>query len=623
MKIIEPELSSHALEIVKKRYLRADLKGKPLETSGEMFWRVARTIAKADAAYDNLNLEKTARQFYELMVNLLFLPGGRALFEAGNDGLGQLSSCFVLPIKDSIPSIFGILGEAAVIQKNNGGTGFNFSKIRPHGDKVKNVPNAASGPVDFLRAYDGALGAILQGSKRHGGNMAILNCDHPDIFDFIKMKEEDGVLKNFNISVGVTDEFMEAVERDKVWQLINPRNGEIIKKVAARKVFDLASQKAHETADPGLIFLDRLEKDNPTPGLGKLDATNPCGEQPLLPYESCNLGSIILPNHLRGKTIDWPKLKKTVWTAVHFIDNMIDVNQYPLEKIERMVKFGNRKIGLGVMGFAHLLYKTGVPYNTKEAVELLEKVMQFIQKEAQKASENLAKTRGVFPNFDISVYKEKGPRLRNATMITIAPTGTISMVASTSSGIEPVFSLVTRRRVLYEETRNKGGGRTLTVVDPIFEQQLNQFAADNAQLKNKILDQVAQEGTAKNIKQLPDSFRRLFVTAHDISWEYHVKMQAAAQKYCDNSVSKTINFPSSATTEEVKKAFLLAWKLGCKGITIYRDKSKKEQVLSAGFISERQITEEERGICPECGGEMEEKEGCFTCPSCGYSYCKA
>lgn len=618
MKIIEPKLSSHALEIVTKRYLMTDLQGKPKETPGEMFWRVAKTIAKADAAYDNLNLEKTARSFYETMVNLLFLPGGRALFEAGNDGLGQLSSCFVLPIEDSIPSIFGTLGEAAVIQKNNGGTGFNFSKIRPHGDKVKNVPNAASGPVDFLRAYDGALGAILQGSKRHGGNIALLNCDHPDILDFIQMKEEDGALRNFNISVGVTDEFMEAVEKGKVWHLINPRNNEIVQKIPARKTFDFIAQKAWETADPGIVFLDRLEKDNPTPSLGKLEATNPCGEQPLLPYESCNLGSIILSNHLRGKSIDFPKLKKTIWTAVHFIDNMIDVNQYPLEKIEKMVKFGNRKIGLGVMGFAHLLYKMGISYDSPEGVELLEKIMQFIQKEAQKASENLAKTRGVFPNFDTSVYKEKGPRLRNATMMTIAPTGTISMVASTSSGIEPVFSLVTYRQTLYEETRNRRGGKTMVIVDPVFEQQLNTMKQSE---KEKILQDVASSGTVKNIKQLPPDFRRIFVTAHDVSWEYHVKMQAAAQKYCDNSVSKTINFPSTATEEEVKKAFLLAWKLGCKGITVYRDKSRKEQVLSVG--NGRKIAEEERGVCPECGEEMEEKEGCFTCPSCGYSYCKA
>jgi len=622
MKIIEPKLFPHALEIVKKRYLMTNLHGKPMETPGEMFWRVARAVAKADAAYDNLNLEKTAREFYGIMVNLLFLPAGRALFEAGNDGLGQLSSCFVLPIEDSIASIFGTLGEAAVVQKNNGGTGFNFSKIRPHGDKVKNVPEAASGPADFLRAYDGALGAILQGSKRHGGNMAILNCDHPDILDFVKIKEEEEILKNFNISVGATDEFMEAVEKDKMWSLINPRSGEMVEKISARKIFNLIAQKAWETADPGLVFLDRLEKDNPTPTLGRLDTTNPCGEQPLLPYESCNLGSVVLSNHLRGKMIDWPRLKKTTHTAVHFLDNMIDVNLYPLEKIEKMVKFGNRKIGLGVMGFAHLLYKMSVPYDSEEAVSILEKIMKFIQKEARLASSNLAKSRGVFPNFDISIYKDKGLRLRNATILTIAPTGTISMVASTSSGIEPVFSLVTRRQVLFEETRNKRGGQTLTIVDPVFEQQLSNVTMKQSE-KKKILEQVAAEGTVRNIKHLPPDFRRIFVAAHDICWDYHVKMQSVAQKYCDNSVSKTINFPASATVREVEKAFLLAWKLGCKGITVYRDKSRSQQVLSVGPLNGRKIVEEERGVCPECGAEMEEKEGCFTCPSCGYSYCKA
>lgn len=622
MKIIEPKLSFHAREIVKKRYLCSDSKGRPCETPGEMFWRVAKAIAKADAAYDNLNLAKTARQFYEVMVNLLFLPAGRALFEAGNDGLGQLSSCFVLPIEDSISSIFGTLGEAAVIQKNNGGTGFNFSKIRPHGDRVKNVPEAASGPVDFLRAYDGALGAILQGSKRHGGNMAILNSDHPDILDFIAMKEEEGVLKNFNISVGVSDEFMEAVEKDKRWILLNPRNGEVVEKIPARRIFDLITQKAWETADPGLIFLDRLEKDNPTPTLGRLDTTNPCGEQPLLPYESCNLGSIVLSNHLRGKTIDWPKLKKTVKAAVHFIDNMIDVNQYPLEKIEKMVKFGNRKIGLGVMGFAHLLYRLGIPYDSEEAVSLLGKIMSFLKREARQESENLARQRGVFPNFDISIYKEKGPKLRNATILTIAPTGTISMVASTSSGIEPVFSLATYRQVLFEETRNKKGGRTLTIIDPVFKEGVRRLPLKKSD-KEKILEQLVKEGTLKNIKLLPKELRRVFVTAHDIPWEYHVRMQAETQKYCDNSVSKTINFPSQATVEEIKKALLLAWKLGCKGITIYRDKSRTQQVLSTDPANGRKISEEERGICPECGSEMEEKEGCFTCSGCGYSYCKS
>lgn len=621
MKIIEPKLSPMALEIVKKRYLMTGLDGKPLETPGQMFWRVAKSMAKADATYDNLDLEKTARQFYEMMVELRFLPAGRALFEAGNDGLGQLASCFVLPIEDSIPSIFGVLGEAAVIQKNNGGTGFNFSKIRPHGDKVKNVPNAASGPVDFLKAYDGALGAILQGSKRHGGNMAILNCDHPDILDFIGVKEEEGILKNFNISVGVSDGFMKAVQENKSWELRNPRNNEIVRKVSARKIFAKIVQLAHQVADPGLVFLDQLEKNNPTPVLGKLEATNPCGEQPLLPYESCNLGSIILSTHLKTGKIDFPKLRQTVRQAVHFLDNMIDVNLYPLEKNERMVKLGNRKIGLGVMGLAHLFFKMGIAYDSFEAIALLGKTMKFIRDEALEASADLAKTRGVFPNFDISIYKEKGPRLRNATMLTIAPTGTISMVASSSSGIEPVFSLVSRRQVFYEEKRNKSGGKTVEVIDPVFEEELRRVVTDNSKRK-KILEQVAQEGSVRNIKELPSNFRQVFVSAHDISWEDHVKMQAEAQKYCDNSVSKTINFPQSATSEEIEKAFFLAWKTGCKGITVYRDKSKKEQVLTVGAINGRKIIEEERGICPECGSEMEEKEGCATCPNCGYSYCK-
>lgn len=603
--MVEPKLSPNALEIVKKRYLLTDLNARPLETPGQMFWRVAKAIAKADVLYDNLNLEKTAQEFFAVMVNLLFLPAGRALFEAGNkNATGQLSSCFVLPIEDSISSIFQTLGEAAVIQKNNGGTGFNFSKIRPNRDKVKGIANAASGPVDFLTAYNSALGAILQGAKRRGANIAILNCDHPDILEFIKAKENGSSLANFNLSVGVTHKFMEAVDKGQKWNLVNPRNGEIVKTIFAREIFEKIAQSAWKTGDPGIIFLDRVEEDNPTPSLGKVEATNPCGELPLLPYESCNLGSIVLPNHLRLDGVDWKKLKKTVWTAVHFLDNMIDINSYPLEKIEKMVREGNRKIGLGIMGFSHLLFKMGIPYDSQEALNLIGKIMKFIRKEAEKASLDLAKKRGVFPNFDRSIYKEKGKKLRNASLISLAPTGTISMVANTSSGIEPVFSLVSQRRLFYEEKKAK----EKIFIDPVFEEKIKNLAP-------KILEKLVKGESLKNLKEVSEKIRRVFVTSHDVSWEYHVRMQAMAQKFSDNSISKTINFPANATISEIKKSFVLAWKLGCKGITVYRDKSKENQVL-------RKIEEDERGICPECGSKMDFKEGCVSCPNCSYSYCR-
>jgi len=643
--MVEPKLCPTALNIVKKRYLVTDLYGRPMETPGQMFWRVAKAISKADVLYDNLNLKKVAQEFFSVMVNLLFLPAGRALFEAGNKGTtGQLSSCFVLPIEDSISSIFQTLGEAAVIQKNNGGTGFNFSKIRPRGDKVKGVPHAASGPVDFLTAYNSALGAILQGAKRRGANIAILNCDHPDILELIKVKDDGTLLANFNLSVGVTNKFMEAVEKGQRWELVNPRNGEVVKTVFAKEVFGEMAASAWKTGDPGIIFLDRLEKDNPTPSLGRLEATNPCGELPLLPYESCNLGSIILPNHLRldGQDlhtipgierrkfrelalakrgcvspdgVDWKKLKKTIWTAVHFLDNMIDVNCFPLEKIEKMVKEGNRKIGLGVMGFAHLLFNLGIPYDSQEALELLGKIMKFVKEEAEKASMDLAKKRGIFPNFDISIYKE-GKKLRNATLVSVAPTGTISMVANTSSGIEPVFALVSQRRLFYEDKNAK----ETTFIDPVFEEKIKKLKIKE---KSKILIRLAEGESLKKIKEAPKEIREVFVTAHDIPWEYHVRMQAAAQKFADNSISKTINFPVNATVSEIKESFILAWKLGCKGITIYRDKSKKDQVLLRGGQNGRKIEEDEREICPECGERMDFKEGCISCSNCSYSYCKA
>lgn len=646
MKIIEPHLSKNALEIAKKRYLKTDLKGNVLETPGEMLFRVAHHVAKAEINWSkNGETEKATEDFFERMVNLKFVCSGKAMFEAGNEGgTGQLSACFVLGVEDSITDIFKTLGEAALVHKNNGGTGFNFSKIRPHGDKVRNIPGAASGPVDFIAAFSAALEKILQGGKRHGGNIGILNADHPDIFEFIHLKEEDQTIKNFNISVGVTDEFMEKVEDNKNWKLINPRNGEVVKIIPAKKLFDEIVENAWKTADPGMIFLDRIEKDNPTPILGKLDATNPCGEQPLLPFESCNLTSIVLSNHVKktskdslvgGYEIDWKELEKTIKVAVHFLDNMIEVNNYVLPEIERMVKFGNRKIGLGVMGFGHLLYKMGIPYDSNEGVRMAESIAKFIKKITEEENIEIAKTRGVFPNWDISYFKGTAEKYRNATMLTIAPTGTISLFADCSSGIEPVFALVSQRKTFYEDDKKNNSTKILTYLDPVFNDQLDKLVKLD---KSKIISKLENGEKISEIKELPEDFKKVFVTTHEIAPVWHIKIQAAFQKYFDNAVSKTINFPKSATVDDVRKAYILAWKLGCKGITIYRDGSKQDQVLNVGNGNEKNNKKESLknntqsssyllpltsnlSKCPTCGDNLIMSEGCSYCPSCGHSAC--
>lgn len=645
-KVTEPNISNVGLEIAKKRYLMTDLKGKNLETVGQMFWRVARHIAKAEINWSgNGVVEDTAKKFFERMVNWKFIPTGKAMFEAGNPGgSGQMSACFVLPIEDSIHSIFKTLGDGAVVQKNNGGTGYNFSKIRPHGDKVKNVPGAASGPVDFLRAYSSALSQILQGAKRQGANIAILNVDHPDIEEFINLKDTDGTIKNFNISVGVTNKFMEAIANDQMWGLISPRNGQVWKKMKARKLFAKIVEHAWIGGDPGLAFLDRMEEDNPTPTFGKIDATNPCGEIPLLPYESCNLTSICLHKHLIEKNdkgeleIDWEDLEKSVRLAVRFLDNMIEVNTYPIKEIEEMVKFGNRRIGVGVLGFAHMLYKLKISYSSKEAVRLAERLSKFIHKTAESESIKLAKIRGVFPNFDSSIYVGSAERYRNSALTMVAPTGTISILANTSSGIEPVFSLVTLRRTFNEDSRDNRPTREFMIIDPIFEEAIDNIdikllksKSTGSILKDKksILATVIKNGL-HDVVGFPKWFYKVFTTTHDIAPEWHVKIQAAWQKWFDNSVSKTINFPNSATVDDIKKAYLMAWKLGCKGITIYRDGSKDDQVLNTGLTREKKKNHElKRSInlgkldkCPECGNGVVPESGCIICKVCGWSECK-
>jgi len=609
-KIIEPRLTKNALEVAKKRYLRTDMEGKVVETVGEMLWRVAYHMAKPEVTWGtNGIVMEMANKFYERMSSLKMVCAGKAMFEAGNPGgTGQLSSCFVLPIEDSIGEIFKTLGEAAVVHKNNGGTGFNFSKIRPHGDKVKNVPGAASGPVDFLRAYSAALSQILQGAKRQGANIGILNVNHPDIELFIELKDADGTIKNFNVSVGVTDAFMNAVVEDKYWNLVNPRNGEVAKRLKAKTLFNKIAQQAWKTGDPGLIFLDTMEKGNTVPGFGKLDAVNPCGEVTLFPYESCNLTSIDLARHLKNNKIDWEELKETVRLGVRFLDNMIEVNTYPVPEIEATVKNGNRRIGLGVMGFAHLLYKMRIPYNSDEAVKLARDLSKFIYENAAEMSSELAEARGNFPNWDLSIYPAKGQPMRNCAVTMIAPTGTISILANTSSGIEPVFSLVTIRRTFYEDDKSNHSTKEFLMVDPVFEEYIGS--------RKNILDQVA----SGDYSGLSVEEKRLFVTTHQISPSWHVKIQAAWQKYFDNSISKTVNFGHDATVDDVKETYMLAWKLGCKGVTIYRDGSKQDQVLVSN--NQAPITNNQTdGVCPECGGKLHKQDGCSKCIDCGYSVC--
>ncbi len=639
-KIVEPQLSKNALEVARKRYLRTDMQGKVVETPGEMMRRVAQHMAKAEVKWGtNGVVAETAERFLERMVTLKLVCAGKAMFEAGNPGgTGQLSSCFVLPIEDSITAIFKTLGDAAVVHKNNGGTGFNFSKIRPHGDKVKNVPNAASGPVDFIRAYSAALSQILQGAKRQGANIAILNADHPDIEDFIYLKNTDGTIKNFNVSVGVTDEFMRAVESDGYWKLVNPRNKEVVKRVKARTLFEKIAMQAWKTGDPGLAFLDTVARGNTVPQFGVMDACNPCGEIFLFPYESCNLASIDLARHLRLSTkhqapnlpaqagskqmqnskweIDWEDLRETVRTGVRFLDDMIEVNAYPITEIEETVKRGNRRIGLGVMGFAHVLYKMGIPYNSRGAVDLAKKLAKFIYEHAREMSGELAGVRGSFPNWDLSVYAPSTP-MRNCAVTMIAPTGTISILADTSSGIEPVFSLVTVRRTFYEDDKDNSSTRELVMVDPVFEDYLkNKFQiSSSSDRMRQILKRVAE----RDYSDLTKEEKKLFVTTHEIDPEWHVQIQAAWQKYFDNSISKTINFAHHAKVEDVKRAYMQAWKTGCKGITIYRDGSKQDQVLVTNGKQAQAL--QTVGACPECGGRLEKAEGCTKCYDCGWAKC--
>ncbi len=622
------KLSINAIKTLEARYLLKDEDGKIVETPSQMFRRVANHVGIVNLLYDYRNFQKTGKtpksgkimgnlmptqmeilerafnhlknegqltgtfeefidfvhtkptsaqeimdQYYDVMTKLEFVPNSPTLMNAGAR-LGQLSACFVLPVGDSIEEIFDALKYQAMIHKSGGGTGFSFSRLREKDDLVGSTKGVASGPVSFMKIFDTTTDVIKQGGKRRGANMGILRFDHPDIMEFIMSKDsENTVLSNFNISVGMTDEFFEKLDADEYVELRSPRSGKIVNRIKARSMWDTIINKAWQTADPGLIFLDEINRKNPVKHIAEIEATNPCGEQPLMPYEPCNLGSINLSKFVKDGKVDWDHLRDVIRLSTKFLDDVIDANKFPVDKIEKMART-TRKIGLGYMGFADLLVLLGIPYNSGDGLEMGERVMSFLEQESHAESRILAEERGVFPGWYGSLYEKDGIKMRNSTTTTIAPTGTISIIANCSSSIEPLFALAFVRHVL--------NGQELMEVNPIFEQMLR----DRNLYSEELMHEVAKTGNLHDIS-LPDDIKRIFVTAHEIDPEWHVLMQATFQRYCDSGVSKTINLPSTATPEDIAKAYLMAHELHCKGITVYRDRSKTEQVLYSGTQSRK------------------------------------
>ena len=631
------DLLVNQLKVMESRYLLKNEEGKVVETPSELFMRVAKNLAKAEKKGKRERVEK---EFYKVMSRLEFLPAGRTLNNAGTPQ-SQLANCFVLPVEDSMEGIFDAVKWMAMVHQKGGGTGFNFSKLRPRGDVVtKSTGGFATGPISFMKVFDIATRQVMQGGNKRGANMGILNIDHPDIMEFISAKQETQELANFNISVGVSDAFMRAVVRDKDWELKNPRDGEVVTTVRARSLFDQLVTLAWRTGDPGLIFLDPINKNNPLKeAYGEIDATNPCGEQPLHPFDACNLGSVNLAKMVEGGEVSWDKLKHTVRVGVRMLDNVIDVCKYPLPQITRTVR-ANRRIGLGVMGWADMLYQLRVAYDSKEGVKLARKIAKFIQDTSWEMSGELAVEKGEFPRWGESSFAKEGKKVRNVAITTIAPTGSISMLAGASSGIEPVFALAYTKNVVEEAG--------LSYINQYFEKELEVSSWADGDPEHKVRDRiirdVVREGGLLHVSGVPEEVKQVYRTAHDIKPEWHIKMQAAWQSSTDNAVSKTINFPSTATIEEVGDAYMSAWKAGCKGITVYRDGSIEGQILTVGAKSSDQSavrstqviqskiktetlqerknkTTQQHNNCPECEAKLVKEEGCSKCYGCGYSVC--
>ncbi len=576
----EIELSENALRVLQRRYLTRDDEGNVVENPEEMFRRVARAVAAADEEPG-----RAEEEFFHMLAALDFLPNSPTLMNAGKE-LGQLSACFVLPVDDSMESIFESVKHTAMIHKSGGGTGFSFSRLRPKGSTVASTGGVSSGPVSFMKVFDTATDVIKQGGKRRGANMGVLRVDHPDIMDFIYAKEDPNRFNNFNLSVALTDAFMSALEQDRNYDLVDPHTGRAVGSVSAREVFEQIVYQAWKTGDPGVLFLDRINRDNPTPELGPFEGTNPCGEQPLLPYESCNLGSINLARMARRVRngqweLDEEHLDRVIELSVRFLDDVIEVNRFPLPQIEEMTK-ANRKVGLGVMGFADLLIRLGIPYDSPEALQMASRLMRRIRDKAREASAMLAKIRGPFPNFPRSVYARQAMApLRNATLTTIAPTGTLSIIAGCSSGIEPLFAICYVRKVLDNEE--------LLEIHP----QFVELAKEQGFYVEELMRRVAARGSIRDMVEIPEEVRRVFVTAHDLSPEWHVRVQAAFQEYTDNAVSKTVNFPQDATPQDVARVYWMAYEYGCKGVTIYRDRSRDAQVLNIGRAAPAELVQVE------------------------------
>jgi ribonucleoside-diphosphate reductase alpha chain len=612
-------LSINALTVLEKRYLLRDKEtGKIMESPSQMWHRVADNVAEAERIYGG-DEKAASDEFYKMMANLEFLPNSPTIMNAGTP-IQQLSACFVVPVPDSIEGIFEALKHAAIIHKSGGGTGFSFSRLRPKNDLVKSTMGVSSGPISFMKIFDTMTQQIKQGGKRRGANMGILRVDHPDILEFINLKADGKTLNNFNLSVALTNKFMEALKNDVEYDLLSPRTRQPIMKLSARAVFDNILTMAWARGDPGLVFIDRMNEANPVRHIAEIEATNPCGEQPLMPYESCNLGSINLNKCMsKENKFDWEKFRELIHTSVHFLDNVVDMNKYPVAEIEKMTR-STRKTGLGLMGFADVLYRIGVPYDSEEGLDWGEKIMSFMYSEADKASQALAESRGCFPYWKGSAFEKQGKKRRNSTVVTLAPTGTISMIAEASGGLEPNFAICYIKNVM--------DGTELIYANEWFEK----MAKARGFYSEALMREIAQKGSIQCVDGIPADVKRVFVTAQDIQPDWHIRMQATFQKHCDSSISKTINFPRTATIDDVRKGYMLAWDLGCKGVTVYRDGSLDNQVLNIATVNKsldksaeavknimRRSAQEE--LCPECNSKMNFKEGCTSCPSCGFSKC--